>query len=37
MAMQLERHRERVYADCRYDVDDRDARLGKIGRSAGRG
>jgi hypothetical protein len=37
MAMQLERNRERVYADCRYDVDARDARLGNIGRSAGRG
>jgi hypothetical protein len=37
MAMLLEKRRERVYADCRYEVDERQARLGNVGRSAGRG
>lgn len=37
MAMLLEHKRERVYADCRYKVDDREARLSNVGRSAGRG
>lgn len=37
MAMALQRNRDRVYADCRYDVEDREARLRNVGRSAGRG
>ncbi len=37
MVMVLERKRERTYADCRYEVDEREARLGNVGRSAGRG
>jgi hypothetical protein len=37
MAMLLEKRRERVYADCGYEVDERQARLGNVGRSAGRG
>jgi hypothetical protein len=37
VVMLLERQRERIYANCRYDVEDREARLGNVGRSAGRG